>query len=194
MQKALLLNGAKDFGHSRGRLNTSLHELALKTLQELGLQTKQTHIDQGYDTNDEVEKILNADVLIWQMPGWWMGEPWIVKKYIDDVFTAGHGVFYKNDGRSHNEPTKNYGTGGLLKNKKYMLSLTWNAPMQAFDDENEFFNGARVDGVYLHFHKAHEFLGMSALPTFIANDVIKNPQVQEYFTNYKAHLEKIFKA
>lgn len=55
MQKALLLNGAKDFGHSRGRLNTSLHELALKTLQELGLQTKQTHIDQGYDTNDEVE-------------------------------------------------------------------------------------------------------------------------------------------
>lgn len=40
------------------------------------------------------------------MPGWWMGELWIVKKYIDDVFTAGHGVFYKNDGRSHNEPTK----------------------------------------------------------------------------------------
>lgn len=128
------------------------------------------------------------------MPGWWMGEPWIVKKYIDDVFTAGHGVFYKNDGRSRDDASKKYGSSGLLKNKKYMLSLTWNAPIQAFDDENEFFNGAGVDGVYLHFHKAHEFLGMSALPTFIANDVIKNPQVQEYFTNYKAHLEKIFKA
>lgn len=30
MQKVLLLNGAKSFGYSKGKLNTSLHELALK--------------------------------------------------------------------------------------------------------------------------------------------------------------------
>ncbi|OCX43189.1 NADPH quinone reductase MdaB [Campylobacter ornithocola] len=194
MKKILLLNGAKDFGHSKGRLNTSLHEVALKTLQELGLQTQQTHIDQGYIIEDEVEKILNADVLIWQMPGWWMGEPWIVKKYIDDVFTAGHGKLYTSDGRSRNDVNKKYGSGGLLQDKKYMLSLTWNAPIQAFTDKEQFFEGVGVDGVYLHLHKANQFLGMKALPTFICNDVIKNPQVQEYFTNYKTHLEKIFKA
>lgn len=54
-----------------------------------------------------------------------------------------------------------------------MLSLTSNAPMEAFTDKDQFFHGVGVDGVYLPFHKANQFLGMEALPTFIANDVIK---------------------
>ena len=41
--------------------------------------------------SSEIEKYLWADTVIYQMPGWWMGEPWILKKYIDDVFTIGHG-------------------------------------------------------------------------------------------------------
>ncbi|WP_104629643.1 NAD(P)H-dependent oxidoreductase [Helicobacter bizzozeronii] len=188
----LLLNGAKDFGHSKGRLNTSLHEHALKTLQDLGHETAQTHIDQGYDIEEEIAKILKADVLVWQMPGWWMGEPWIVKKYMDEVFTIGHGRLYANDGRSCTNPTKNYGTGGLLQGKKYMFSLTWNAPAEAFTNKEEFFEGVGVDGVYLHLHKANQFLGMQALPTFICHDVIKDPQIEQYFKNYTAHLNKVF--
>ena len=50
-----------------------------------------------------------------------------------------------------------------------------------------------VDGVYLHLHKAHEFLGMSVLPTFICNDVIKNPQVERYIEDYKLYLIKVLK-
>ena len=61
----------------------------------------------------------------------------------------------------------------LVQGKKYMLSLTWNAPMEAFTEKDQFFHGVGVDGVYLPFHKANQFLGMEPLPTFIANDVIK---------------------
>lgn len=49
--------------------------------------------------------------------------------------------------------------------------------MEAFTDKDQFFHGVGVDGVYLPFHKANQFLGMEALPTFIANDVIKMPDV-----------------
>ncbi|WP_199769814.1 NAD(P)H-dependent oxidoreductase, partial [Helicobacter equorum] len=84
------------------------------------------------------------------------------------------------------------GKGGLLHDKKYMFSLTWNAPIEAFTDKDEFFGGVGVDVVYLHLHKAHEFLGMQALPTFICNDVVKNPQVEQYIKEYKAHLQKVF--
>ena len=49
-----------------------------------------------------------------------------------------------------------------------------------------------MDAVYLPFHKANEFIGTSQLPTFICNDVIKNPQVEQYIVNYIAHLEKVF--
>lgn len=192
MKSALLLNGGKKFANSEGRLSATLQEVAKESLQSLGLKVLETHIDKGYDVKEEVQKLLDSDVWIYQMPGWWMGEPWIVKKYIDEVYIAGAGKFFSNDGRSSKEPTKNYGTGGLLQGKKYMFSLTWNAPLEAFTDKNEFFGGVGVDGVYLHLHKAHEFLGMQALPTFICNDVVKNPQVEKYKADYKTHLNKIF--
>ena len=44
----------------------------------------------------------------------------------------------------------------------------------------------------MHFHKANEFLGMTRLPTFLCNDVIKNPQVEKYLAEYKTHLENVF--
>lgn len=192
MNTILLLNGGKNFGHSKGELNLTLHNLAIETLKELNYNINETHIDRGYDVENEIQKILNSDVVIYQMPGWWMGEPWIVKKYMDEVFTAGHTRLYASDGRSHTNPTKNYGKGGLLQGKKYMFSLTWNAPAEAFSEKDEFFEGVGVDGVYLHLHKANQFLGMSALPTFICHDVIKNPQIEKYLSEYKNHLKNIF--
>ena len=75
-----------------------------------------------------------------------------------------------------------------------MFSLTWNAPIEAFTRKGDFFDGVGVDGVYLHLHKAHQFMGMSPLPTFICNDVVKNPQVETYKADYKAHLQGIFGA
>ena len=73
-----------------------------------------------------------------------------------------------------------------------MISTTWNAPLEAFTDPEQFFEGAGVDGVYLPFHKANQFLGLTALPTFICNDVIKAPKIDEIVARYKAHLTKVF--
>lgn len=133
-----------------------------------------------------------TDVIIWQMPAWWMGEPWIVKKYIDEVFIASDGKFLGGDGRHHEDPAHGYGTGGLLKNKKYMFSVTWNAPREAFTEKGEFFEARGVDMVYFHLHKAMQFIGMSPLPTFMCNDVIKNPQVEQYIANYRQHIRRLF--
>ena len=71
-----------------------------------GFEVRTTEIDAGYDVQQEVEKILWADALIYQMPGWWMGAPWTVKKYLDEVFTAGHGSLYANDGRTRPTPRR----------------------------------------------------------------------------------------
>ena len=87
---------------------------------------------------------------------------------------------------------KNMVQVGLIHDKKYMLSLTWNAPMDAFTDPDQFFHGVGVDGVYLPFHKANQFLGMQRLPTFIVNDVIKAPDVEQYKTEYRQHLLALF--
>ena len=192
MSHILIINGAKAFAHSNGQLNDTLTDFAQRHLTQLGHDIKVTRTDCDYDIQAEIDKYVWADVVIYQMPGWWMGAPWTMKKYIDDVFTIGHGVLYANDGRSRSDTAKKYGSGGLIQGKKYMLSLTWNAPMQAFTDPEQFFEGVGVDGVYLPFHKANQFLGMQSLPTFIANDVIKMPDVPSYLDAYKAHLDQVF--
>ena len=190
----LLINGGKAYGPSQGRLNHTLHTHARDTLAALGHHIQETHIDDGYDTAAEIEKFLWMDAVIWQMPGWWMGEPWIVKEYIDHVFSAGFGKLFASDGRHSATPTEGYGTGGLLHGKRHMLSLTWNAPIEAFTRPGDFFDGAGVDAVYLHFHKANEFLGIQPLPTFICNDVVKNPQVARFLADYTTHLQRVFPA
>lgn len=192
MKNILLLNGGKQFAHSAGQLNTTLHEAALAHLDSAGFDVRQTFIDGGYDVQEEVEKFLWADVVIYQMPGWWMGAPWTVKKYLDEVFTAGHGSLYASDGRTRSDHTQKYGSGGLIQGKQYMLSLTWNAPQQAFDEADDFFEGKGVDAVYFPFHKAQQFLGMSGLPTFLATDVMKRPDVPAALAAYQAHLDHVF--
>lgn len=113
----LLLDGGKDFGHSHGELNHTLHKKAKEVLTALGHNVQETVIDASYDVEAEIEKFLWMDAVIWQMPGWWMHEPWTVKKYIDEVLTAGHGKLYHSDGRHRVNPTEGYGTGGLLQGK-----------------------------------------------------------------------------
>lgn len=192
MKKILLLNGGKQFAHSDGRYNETLHDAAIAFLDRAGFDVQATFIDGGYDLDEEVAKFLWADVVIWQMPGWWMGAPWTVKKYMDEVFTAGHGSLYANDGRTRSDASQKYGSGGLLQGKQYMISATWNAPQQAFDDPTDFFEAKGVDAVYFPFHKANQFLGMSALPTFLAVDVMKRPDVAADVARYEAHLKTVF--
>lgn len=194
MKKILLINGGKAFAHSQGRYNATLHDAAVAFLDRAGCDVKTTFIDGGYDIEEEVQKFLWADLVIYQMPGWWMGAPWTVKKYLDEVFTAGHGSLYANDGRTRSDASQKYGSGGLIHGKKYMLSLTWNAPQQAFDDPTDFFEAKGVDAVYFPFHKAHAFLGMSALPTFLCTDVMKVPNIERDVARYEQHLAEVIKA
>ncbi|WP_114192296.1 NAD(P)H-dependent oxidoreductase [Edaphovirga cremea] len=192
MSKILIINGGKAFAHSKGELNSTLTDIAASFLRDNGHEIRETQVDQGYDIAAEVESFLWADTVIYQMPGWWMGAPWIVKKYIDDVFTEGHGKLYASDGRTRSDASKKYGSGGLIQGKTYMLSVTWNAPVEAFIDRDDFFHGVGVDGVYLPFHKANQFLGMEALPTFMCNDVIKQPDITGDIARYREHLGNIF--
>ncbi|GAA0335783.1 NAD(P)H-dependent oxidoreductase [Morganella psychrotolerans] len=189
MKNIFIINGSKVFGGSEGKLNDHLTMTAREHLISKGMNVRVTRIDDGYDNEQEVLNYLWADLIIYQMPAWWMEGPWIVKKYIDDVFTQSDDRFHINDGRTRHDISKKYGSGGVLTDKKYMLSVTWNAPQEAFEDDAQFFEGRGVDSVYFPFHKANQFTGMSPLPTFACFDVVKNPQIETDISRYLAHLD-----
>ncbi len=179
--------GCKNNGQG-GTLNHSFADLADQTLRGLGHTVDLIHIAHGFEPEVEQIKLLSSDVIIVQTPGWWMSIPWQLKKYLDEVFV----LLANGDGRSRSNPDKKYGTGGVLHDKKYLISCTWNAPLEAFTAKDQFFEGRGIDGVFLPLHKTFEFIGMQKLPTFMANDVLKNPQIEADFKRYEEHLTKLF--
>jgi len=123
-----------------------------------------------------------------------MGVPWSFKRYMDYVYSSGTmGQLCDGDGRTRKDPTKQYGTGGLLEDKKYMLSLTFNAPKEAFNDSAKwFFEGKSVDDLFWPIHLSFKFFAMLPLETFCCYDVMKNPDVENDFIRFEAHMNKFF--
>jgi len=195
MKKIFIINGGQDFGHSGGKFNETITGITEAFFKELpGYEVKTTHINQPYDPVAEVAKYTWADLVIYHTPIWWFQLPHGFKKYIDVVFTAGHqkGI-YHSDGRSSANPAINYGTGGMLHGKQYLVTTSWNAPKEAFTLPGEFFRETSVDdGPLFGFHRMNAFTGMTPLRSFHFHDVEKNADIARDEQLYKAHLEHLF--
>lgn len=194
MSNILILNGAQPYPFAPGGLNATLAKRAKDRLEAQGHEVRLTTVAEGYDVEEEVENHRWADTLIMQFPVNWMGVPWSFKKYMDEVYTAGmDGRLCTGDGRTAEAPKTNYGMGGTLTGKRYMISATFNAPREAFDDPSEpFFEGMSMDDLLRPVHLNAKFFGMSPLPSFGAFDVMKNPEIEADLSQFDAHLDKLF--
>jgi modulator of drug activity B len=195
MTKIFIINGGQNFGHSGGRYNNSVTAATEAFFQEnKDFEIRTTHISKGYVPAEEVEKYNWADVVIYHTPVWWFQLPHDFKKYIDVVFTAGHNKgIYHSDGRKSDNPAINYGTGGQLHGKHYMLTTSWNAPATAFTLPGEFFNEKSVDeGPMFGFHRMNAFTGMKPLKSFHFHDVEKNADITRDLGYYRDHLAEVF--
>lgn len=195
MSNFLIINAHHPYPKvSEGRLNQSLVELANKQLTAKGHVVKTSNSAADWDIKEELNKHQWADFIILQTPVNWMGVPWTFKKYMDEVYSAGmDGTLSFGDGRSSQNPRDGYGSGGVLTNKKYMLSVTFNAPQSAFNNPDDYFmQGKDVDDMWLPMHLTYRFFGLQALPTFVCYDVMKNPVIEEDLTRFKAHLNTHF--
>jgi modulator of drug activity B len=189
--KVFVINAHQKTPVSEGRLNKTMVDIVKEYCIKNNHEFKLTEIEKGYDNKVEVENHIWADVIIAQSPVYWFGTPWIHKKYIDEVFMTGYGVLFESDGRSSNDSTRQYGTGGKLQGKKYMLSLTWNAPENAFDDKNQYLlGGASVEEAFIAHNSVYKFCGAEILPIFSCFDVVKNPNIDKYISGMMEHLEK----
>lgn len=191
MRKVLIINGHQPFPTSPGRLSRTYAERAEDLLKADGAEIRSITSASDYDLDAEVENQLWADIILFQFPLNSMGMPWSLKRYLDEVYTAGmDGRLAQGDGRSRNDPAKQYGSGGRLQNNRYMLSVTLNAPQEAFSDPSQtLFAGRSLDDLLAPVHINFAFFGMSALPTFAAFDVNKNPTHNADFIRFDTHLK-----
>ncbi len=88
--RTLIINAHLNYpGWSEGKLNQTFMNFAKAFFVECGHQVTETYVERGYDSAEEVDKHLAADLVILQTPVNWFSAPWIYKKYVDEVFNAG---------------------------------------------------------------------------------------------------------
>jgi len=171
MKNVLIINGHQYYDEvAKGELTLNYINKAEDFLLKNNFIVKHTHIEKGYTIEEEIEKFLWADYIILQFPVYWMGLPWLTKKYFDEVLVQGKQ--FTNDGRSRNDISKKYGSGGLL-NAKYMLSLTYNCPTSEFNHKDGFFDGLSLDEANIATHKIFQFCGAKPMQSHSTHDIFK---------------------
>jgi NAD(P)H dehydrogenase (quinone) len=108
------------------------------------------------DLKDEIAKVAWADLLIFQFPVWWSSMPAILKGWFDRVFVQGFVVDLET-GRVYSE--------GLLKGKKAMIVATTGATREMYSPVG--IHGDLEAHLSIITHNIFEFVGMTALPSFI---------------------------
>ncbi|MBU0632530.1 NAD(P)H-dependent oxidoreductase [bacterium] len=195
MKNVLIINGHQYYeGVAEGRLTQSYIDIADEFFKNHGFSVKHSNVDKKYDVKEELEKFAWADFILLQYPVYWMGLPWRAKKYMDEIFWGGmHTVTYFSDGRSRDDATKKYGSGGLMTDKKYMLSITYNCPTSEFDNKDGFFEGLSLDEANYAVHKIFQFCGVKQLETYSVHDIFKgDTDFDGEFERFKKLLIKNF--
>ncbi|MFH7017266.1 NAD(P)H-dependent oxidoreductase [Flavobacterium sp. FlaQc-47] len=193
-KKVLLINTHLTYPNwSEGKLNDSFHQKAKEFFEANNFQVLETKVEDGYDAGEEVEKHLQADIMILQTPINWFGAPWIYKKYVDDVFNNGlqSEKFLAGDGRTREDVTKQYGTGGKMQGKKFMVSATWNAPKTIFDDPNQvLFEGRSTADALIQITSNYRFCGVDIIPDYNCFDIFKEGDIVGDLENYPLYLKQ----
>lgn len=182
-------------GLSEGKLNKAFYDKAREFFLSQDFKVLETKIEDGYNIDEEVEKHMQADIIVLQTPVNWENTPWIYKKYVDEVFTSAmrSQKFLSGDGRSEKDPSKQYGTGGKMQAKKFLLSATWNAPEESFNDPKQtLWKGKSADDALFNVAVNYLFVGFTVVPGHYCYDVFHNKHIQEDIENYPAYLKKVF--
>lgn len=196
INKVLLINTHLSYPNwSEGKLNDEFHQVAKDFFTFQSIEVLETKVENGYIAEQEVEKHIEADVIILQTPVNWFGAPWIYKKYVDEVFNSGliSQKFLSGDGRTRTDLSKQYGSGGKLQEKKFMICATWNAPTEAFDNPaQQLLQGKGISDLFLNITSNYRFCGCKITTGYNCFDIFKNENIAKDLENYPAHLKRMF--
>jgi NAD(P)H dehydrogenase (quinone) len=129
------------------------------------------------DLKREQERFIAADLVIAIFPLWWSGPPAILKGWFDRVLAYG---FAYVDGTRF--------TTGLFPHKRAMLCVTTGGTPQRFSAEDVY---GPIEHILMPLQKlAFGYLGMSALPPFIAYGAprVDDGQRRSYLTEWQARV------
>ena len=113
--KTLLIAGHPDL--SQSVVNAAILDELARALPGITVRRLcEVAPDGVFDIPAEQAALAGADLIVWQFPFHWYALPWLMKKWLDEVFVHGFA----------------YGTGAKLAGKKLQVSFTTGAPAAAY--------------------------------------------------------------
>ena len=127
------------------------------------------------DIRKEQDKLLWADLVIFQFPLWWYSVPAPLKAYFDRVFSYGFA----------------YGGVKALLGKRVVISTSTGAPKQAWTKEKK---GTIDQVLFPIIHGTFALLGLHVEDPFVAYGVkrMENEEKQHVFASFKDYLAHLF--
>lgn len=116
------------------------------------------------DVAAEINKLLRADLIIFQFPIWWFSMPAVLKGWLDRVFV--YGLF--TSGQRYDK--------GYFKGRRAMVSVTAGGPESTFTPAGR--NGD-IDLILWPLHFTLHYMGYTVLPHFAAYGVAAAIRYQE---------------
>lgn len=146
------------------------------------LEQRHNHSQQtlAHDIQEELNKLLKADLVIFNFPIYWFSMPAIMKGWIDRVLISG--VCYGGK--------RFYDQGGLL-GKKAMLAITVGGQPHML--ANDGVHGELNEMLKPILHGTLAYTGMGVLPTFVAHHVpyISQDARANLLEHYRQHLRSL---
>lgn len=152
------------FNYMQEQKNAALHEWAYSP-----------------DIVEELQKVHEADFVIFHFPIWWFSAPAIMKGWFDRVLTMG--VAWDGHGQSYEQ--------GLMRGKRAMVVVTTSSPADHYQPGGR--HRATIDVVLHHIlHGTLAFCGMDVLQPYVVFDILnKTPeQRQQVLDLYREHVRK----
>jgi NAD(P)H dehydrogenase (quinone) len=158
--------------------------ISLKNPDYFKYQAEQVHAFEhdlfAPELKEEMDKLIWADVIIFNFPLWWFGLPAILKGWVDRVFAMG--LAYGNG--------KGVYENGTFKEKTAFCCITTGGPEQAYNGGK---NGDLDKILFPVHHGMFYFSGMTVLPPFIAFSPARQTMetLSDELKHYKDYLENI---
>lgn len=160
---------------SKGVLNDTFTEEIRKFFEAKNYEIKVTNMKEGYTVEEEVNKIVWADIIIVQAPTWMLGLPYKAKEYIDHVLLA-YGV-----------------CPGKCPGKKVMISATFGSTEASLHDPNSAYQGLGAEPAWWNLYQNFAYAGITKLPLFyVTNTTEPDFNFEESVNKLRAHLNNVF--